>query len=108
MSRFKDFDTAMAEAAGEPLVFVVGGEKFTLPPELPAVVPLSVMALRTELGDDAELPAENVLKLIRGVLGTETDRLLATGVSMAKLEEILTWVMNEYGGAPEVAADETQ
>lgn len=100
MSRFRDFDTAKAEAAREPVEFVVRGQRFSLPSELPAIVPLEMLALKSELGEGADMPPEAVLKLIRGVFGDETDRLLESGISMTELEAVLGWVMSEYGGGP--------
>lgn len=99
MSRFKDFDAARSEARGEPIEFIVRGERFSLPPELPAIVPLDMLAFKSELGEDADMPPEAVARLIRGVFGSETQRLLSSGISMTELEEVLTWVMGEYGGS---------
>jgi hypothetical protein len=96
VSRFRDFDAGRAEATGEPVVFKVEGQEFSLPPELPAIVVLEVMSLRGS--PDGEMSGEAVLKLVRGIFGAETDRLLATGIGIKRLEEVLTWAIGVYSG----------
>ncbi len=96
MSRFRDFDAERAEAKGEPVEFVFRGERFTLPPSIPAAVILEVIALRQESGDSAEVPAEAVFGFVRALFGADTERLLAANPTVDELGEIVTWVAGAY------------
>lgn len=106
MSRYKDFDAYFAELNREPVVFRYKGEEFILPPELPAIVPIKVMALQKQYGSDADIPADDIIEIAKAVFGEEyLNKLLGMGITMSEFGEIIQWVIGVYNG---VEVDDAQ
>ena len=106
MSRFKDFDTAISEAEKEPVTFKCGGQSFTLPSELPAIVAVKAIRLKKEYGSEAAIPEAEQLDMALAIFGAESlDKLLATGISVDKLGDILQWAIAVYSGAEPEGGD---
>jgi len=98
--RFRDFDAWEAERKGEPLRFRVRGKTFELPPALPALIPIRAMRLQKQYGSQAEIPQHEMLDLALALFGEEQlEDLLATGIGMDALAEIVSWAVEEYTGA---------
>jgi hypothetical protein len=108
MDRYRDFDTFEAEEEGEAVRFKVAGEEFALPPTMPAAVVVKTLRLKKQYASDSDVPAQELMELSLALFGqTELDRLVATGISMARLGSILGWLMQQYqGGGPEGNAPE--
>lgn len=97
MSRYKDFDSFIAEQTGEPVRFKYKGVEFSLPSELPAIVPLTAARLQRDKTIVAqEKLAETTLTLAEGVFGSQLDSLLATGISINDLGNVINWVIEAY------------
>jgi hypothetical protein len=109
MSRYKDFDAAIAERKRrekrEPLSFTLGGKKFELPDELPAIIPLTAARLKRDYGNDADIPESELISLATALFGSQLDAILATGVSTPDLGELIQWTIEEYT-TPDKGADE--
>ncbi len=108
MSRFRDFDLAAAERKAEPLVFKWAGREYELPPALPAAIPLEALRLRMEYGTEADIPEHEMFKLATKLLGQEVlEQIVADGVDVDTLGEIVTWAICEYQGVagPEETED---
>lgn len=69
---------ARREAKGESFRLKFGGEVYNLPPELP----VGIMSMFDD--DDIEM-----MEIIRRLLGDETDRILAAGLTMEDFLEIV-------------------
>ena len=106
-NRFVDFDKFLAEKrnAAElvPVTFELGGVVYTLPSELPALV--SVEALRLEQsGIDGDVPAHGVMAVATSLFGEDQfNAVLASGISVEELGELIQQVMGLYGEATEPA-----
>lgn len=97
--RYRDFDSWDAERRGEPVRFRVCGKDFELPASLPAIIPIRAMRLRQTYGADAEVPPEVMTELALSLFGSEQlEELLATGVSLDTLAEIVVWAIDQYTG----------
>jgi hypothetical protein len=95
-ARYRDFDQAWSETAGEPIKFMAMGEEFSLPPEIPARVILKILRLSADKVEDVS--DDQAIDLALSILGKkQVDRLLELGISMDKLEQIVDWAMSEYG-----------
>ena len=100
--RYRDFDQAWGEHASEPVRLRAMGEEFLLPAELPACVPLRILALQKQLGSDAELPPYELVELSPKILTPAVyERLLEKGISIEKLSEIVGWVLRQYSPGEE-------
>lgn len=98
-NRFRDFDAWEAERKGEPLRYKIRGQEFTLPATLPAIIPIRAMRLKAAFGTEAEVPQSDMLDLALSLFGEEQlDRLLATGIDMDALAEIIQWAIGVYTG----------
>jgi len=109
-NRYKDFDQFFAEMEPaqkrEPVSFVYGGQKYVAADDLPAGLALRMMRLNRQ-GPDQLLADEEIVEIIAGVLGKEqTDKLLESGISFPRLDKLLQWLFQQYGGGSQEADDE--
>lgn len=95
--KYMDFDAAWAELKEQPAAtFTVKGKIFTLPPEVPAGAILEAMAMSDK---NSAVAGSSVRKMLSSLLGDEQfDALLQTGISLPKLEDILSWALAQYQG----------
>lgn len=87
MERVVDLDAARvarAEVQGEPPVVVLGGERFTLPHEMPFTVMEALIARDRE-------------GFMRPLLGDSYDRFWALGLSAEDRDEFIEQVLTVYG-----------
>jgi hypothetical protein len=101
MSRFKDFDAARAEAHGEPLTFVLGGEMFTATGELPAGVLLDLG--RAVAADNTLLTLDLLQEFFEAIVGPDDVDRFAKAVRRVGLETVqalLEWIVEESTGRP--------
>jgi hypothetical protein len=99
MSRYKDFDAARAERAGEPLTFKLGGEMFTGSGEIPAGLLLDASAALT----NEAAAAQAFQALFEGIVPEEDHERFATAVRRVDMQtvfELVTWIMEEISGRP--------
>ena len=109
-NRYKDFDQFFAEMEPaqkrEPVSFTYSGHKYAAADELPAGLALRMMRLNRQ-GPDQLLADEEIVEIIAGVLGKEqTDKLLESGISFPRLDKLLQWLFQQYGGGSQEADDE--
>ena len=55
MTSYKDFDAAVAEAAGEPITFKLGGQTHTIPRPVPAFALIGLTARLLRAGGDGPI-----------------------------------------------------
>ncbi len=80
--------------------FRVRGKDFELPATLPAIIPIRAMRLRQSYGAEASVPPDVMTDLALSIFGEEQlDELLATGVDIELLAEIVSWAIEQYTGA---------
>lgn len=98
MARFKDFDRAIKERQSKANVsFRWAGETYVLPADLPAAIPIMVLRMHSEGGDEADMQYGQVLTALEVLIGKDQfDKLLATGISTEDLEEVFRWVLSQY------------
>jgi hypothetical protein len=100
VSRFRDFDAAVAESEGEPLTFKLGGETLRAPADIPAG-PVLKLARSAESGGAAAVEAFStfldaiVVPEDREALGRALD---VVGISV--LIDVVGWVVEESFGVP--------
>lgn len=99
MSRYKDFDAGRAEAEGEPVVFTIHGIRVELPPELPAIIPVTGLRLLKEYGSEGDIPSSEISALSLSIIGEKAlDELMAAGLTTTELGDVLQWLFAVYGG----------
>jgi hypothetical protein len=105
MSSYKNFDKAVEEADQAELAFKVAGKEYKVPGQLPAKVVLTQLRLANDLG---EVGTKNIGEWLEALLGEEVyEDMLNRNVSWAILEELLMWLLQEYGVIPkEEVSDE--
>jgi hypothetical protein len=103
MARFKDFGTD--SSAEGPIVFKVSGEEFTCLPAIQGKTLLDLIA--SSSSDDPAVASAVTLKFFEQVLSAESlvrfNNLLESKdriVSIDKLTDISTWLIEEYTSRP--------
>jgi hypothetical protein len=91
-----DFDAFRREQKSEPITILIGGESYQIGSDMPAAVALEVIALRNQLGDDADIAPEKIGELAKQLLG---DELLDTLVNKHRLTtpELAVLVVQVFG-----------
>lgn len=102
-----DFDAARAERAEEPVKLIKDGVTYLLPPSIPAEVALDLIRLRAAHGEESQVPAEDVERMARALLGKDYDGLIR-GLTLPDLEDLLKRLMAVYAPAPNRAARRAQ
>ncbi len=103
MSEFKDFDEAVAEADEEKLAFKVAGQVYEAPAQLPAKVVLTQLKLTNEQGG---IEQQNLGEWLTALIGEETfNNMLENDVSWKQLEQVLNYLLQEYGVIPKEAEE---
>lgn len=92
---------ARREANAEPIVFILSGERFQLPVELPfeAAEKLADMASTDDDPDAVRRQLTAIVGLMKALLGSDWDRFLALDPkpSMKDIEAIADKVLSTYG-----------
>lgn len=96
--RYKDFSAAKDGLNNEPIVVEINGEKFEFPPFLSAKVVLDQL---TWLQEDGSIAAPDLPKWFIAIMGRENFSKISDLVDFATLQEISTYLMGEYGLAPD-------
>ena len=92
--RFKDFDAAQDSKNPEPIKIKVNGNEYEFPPFLSASIVLEQL---TWIGDDGAVAASNLPRWFVTVFGKDNYTKIAKEVDFNKLQEISTWLMEQYG-----------
>lgn len=114
MTRTVDFDAFRAERVEEPVIFIIGGQRYELPPSLPAAIAVDVIRLRAAQGDDAEIPLDVLQTFGQAMFGKELwqkvlDEHRVTMSEMpALLEKVLEVYTEETPKAPETQDSNSQ
>lgn len=122
MKHYTDFNALMNEAERiAPKGFQIKNEQFNLPVELPAKILFQVSKL--DAINVKEMPAAKVMieygnvfiSIFSAIDGNtkengiaEFERLLDTGISMAGLDSILTWIFNQYNQSESISPKVTR
>jgi len=103
--RYRDFDLAWqekaeAEGSPQPLVFVARGQEWRLPASIPAAIIINILRAQKRHGDSGEVPETELIDLALSLFGQEQlDGLMATGLSVDELGDIIKWALEQYGVA---------
>tara|TARA_B100000212_G_scaffold318078_1_gene274205 strand:- start:90 stop:440 length:351 start_codon:yes stop_codon:yes gene_type:complete len=103
--KFKDFDAAVAEAAEENISFKLAGKNYELPGQLPARVVLTQMRY---MDADGEMAANTLPEWLESLVGkSNLDEMLDSGATWPQLDELLQFLLDEYGlaGDQEIEAE---
>jgi len=93
--KFKDFDEAVKEADDVKITFKVAGQTFESPAQLPAKVVLMQLKMQNEQGG---IDQKDIGEWLRMIIGEETfDKLIELNISWTVLEELLGWLLVQYG-----------
>jgi len=96
MSRRLDLDQAIADR--KPLTLVFRGTEYEMPGAIPAKAVLSYLPVITEEGG---IPQELLGEFFSDLIGKDTYyELLDAGLSFPELNEVVGWVVKEYGLVP--------
>ena len=98
MSEFKDFDEAVNEADDKKLSFKVAGNVYEAPSQLPAKVVLTQLKLTNEEGG---IEQRDLGDWLEALLGEKIYKdMLDNNVSWTQLEQVLNYLLEEYGVIP--------
>lgn len=93
--KYKDFDAAITEADKKPIKFKMAGSEYELPSQLPARVVLTQMRYMDESGGMA---TNSLPEWLESLVGKENlQSMLDDGATWNQLDELLQWLLNEYG-----------
>lgn len=94
-----DFDEAVKENENEPLQIVLNGRDYVLPPQLPAKVVLTQIALMDENGG---LGTNDIPAWLGALVGEENlQQMLNDGATWEQLEAVTTKLLKFYNIIPE-------
>jgi hypothetical protein len=108
-SRYKDFDAFFSERRRmekrEPVTFTLGGRTYTLPLEMPAIMPLTLLRLRKKLSDEDSIPEDEMLAMATALFGEDQlSDILSSRVgdgggplTIEELSDITQWAIDCYG-----------
>ena len=100
---YKDFDASQAENEEEELEFLLGGKKYSLPAQIPARVVLTQMRFMDETG---VVPTSVIPEWLESLLGKKVlDELIEKGATWNQLEELLNWLLQQYGIGNEMESE---
>lgn len=109
MDRFADFDAAFGPADGDPVEPVrirLFGHVWELPGEMPAAAPLRVSRLMADGRSEESLTDAEVLALGADLIpGQVLDAWHARGLTLQQLEQIILWLIGQYGQPTSPAGD---
>jgi len=92
---YKDFDAALTEADKEPITFKMAGHEYELASQLPAKVVLTQMRF---MDDEGGMSANSLPEWLESLVGKENlDEMLDNGATWNQLDELLQWLLNQYG-----------
>lgn len=103
--KFRDFDAAVAESAGEKVTFKIAGDEYELPGQLPARVVLTQMRYMDASGNLAQSALPEWLESLVGKSNLE--KMLDAGATWPQLDELLQFLLESYGiaGEEEIEAE---
>lgn len=94
MSRYKDFDAAIAGL--EPIVVKLAGKEWEFPPEIPA--PVVHTMLRRGLDEDGNANTQDAIELWEQLIGKQRlQDLYDAGATWSQVEALSVYLMQEYG-----------
>lgn len=101
-TRFMDFDAAVEEAQSKSIEVKIAGRNYEFPPELPARVVLSQLRFMDETG---QLAAAQIPDWLGSIVGkSNLDQMQEDGASWDQLQQLLNYLLKEYGVAAQVEA----
>lgn len=71
MTKLIDFNMFRAERDAEPVILVIGEDRYELPPTLPVSVALDMIEMKATLDDSADVPLDMLGKTGEAVFGDE-------------------------------------
>jgi hypothetical protein len=100
---YKDFDAEVSESTNENLEFTMIGKKYSLPGQIPARVVLTQMRFMDETG---VVPTSVIPEWLESLLGKKVlDELKEKGATWNQLEELLNWLLQQYGIGNEMESE---
>lgn len=104
--RYFDFDAALREAAGEPIVIHYQGRDWDLPSSIPAKVVLRIVAMREQEGD---LDQGAMLEIMTGVVPNDTlQQWLDGDMTIDQMATLIKQILSMYRIGGEDAEGEAQ
>tara|TARA_B100000287_G_scaffold187333_1_gene177159 strand:- start:445 stop:795 length:351 start_codon:yes stop_codon:yes gene_type:complete len=93
--KYKDFDAAVSEEAGEPVEFKIAGKEYSLPGQLPARVVLTQMRFMDE---DGLMAQSSLPEWLESLVGKDNlEEMLDAGATWPQLDELLQFLLDSYG-----------
>ena len=97
MTKYIDFDRYLAEKNNEEVIIKAFGRELKLPSEPRASVVVTLKSMRDKEGDDADIPAGQVLEICEATIGKEEmNSLLEEGISIVDLEWLMAKIWEVY------------
>lgn len=102
--KFKDFDEAVEELEVPDIVFNMKGISYTLPGKISAKAVLKQMEF---FANDAMIDPNQIPLWLEVLIGEKNlDSILESGATWEQINELATWLLQQYGIAPELDLDE--
>jgi hypothetical protein len=104
-----DFDAFRAEQEEVPVTFTIGGMTYDLPPSLPASIAVDVIRMKSEEGDEAQIPEAQLFEFCASVFGSELWKTIIDRhrVTMTEVPALLSMVLEAYTDGPKAEASST-
>jgi len=102
--KFKDFDEAVEELDIPDIVFVIKNISYSLPGQISAKAVLAQMKFFAsgEMVEPTEIP-----QWLEVLIGKENlESIVESGATWEQINELATWLLTQYGIAPEEELDE--
>lgn len=105
--RIIDFDQFRSEQKEEPVIFIIGGEEYSLPPALPASMAVDAMALQERMDDDDDVPPQMMDQFGRSLFGeTVWEALLRRHrITVDEIPVVMEKVLEEYTDVPKAETE---
>jgi hypothetical protein len=106
LKEVKDFDLALEEAEEKSIVVKIAGVVYTFPHALPARTVLAQMRWMDETGS---MPTQAIPEWLASIVGQEKlDEMLDNGATWNQLEDLLTYLLEQYNLAQDDADTEVE
>lgn len=103
--KFKDFDEAVEELDLPDIVFVIKGISYSLPAQISAKAVLKQMEFFAE---DTMIEPNQIPQWLEVLIGEQNLKgIVDSGATWEQINELATWLLQQYGIAPEMDLDET-
>lgn len=102
--KFKDFDEAVEELEVPDIAFTIQGHSYSLPGKISAKAVLKQMEF---FANDTMIDPNQIPQWLEVLIGEENlTAIVDSGATWEQINDLATWLLQQYGIAPELDLDE--